>query len=289
MKNKFSRREVLGLGLGAAVVGVNSHAISAAKTNPLSSQQEANQMTSLSEFNKYGEELEKFLMLRTSPIAVKMLEKEEDIPKDSIRPKKDRGYHLAQCQAFAMSRREGATVAMLKEDNWCPTAVMAYGLVERPESVTQWSHPYDCFEHGKYIGIVTAPLKSATYIPDVVIVYSKPAQLRGLLLSMKVEDVPLVQGHFFPPSCGWSVVNPMKTGKYWVVVPDPGEYQRALTEEGDMMFSIPQSKMPVLMAGMRQNEHGAFSYRDHQMFMLPDFPLPDFYKEMFKSWGMDTE
>ena len=55
------------------------------------------------------------------------------------------------------------------------------------------------------------------------------------------------------------------------------------------MFSVPQSKMPLMMAGMRENERGPFSYRDHHMFMLPDFELPDFYKEMFKSWGMDTE
>ena len=289
MKNMYSRREALRLGLGTAVLGASSHPISAAKTESIPKQQEGNRMTSLSEYNKYGEELEKYLLLRTSPIAVKMLEKEGDIPKEAIRPKKDRGYHLAQCQAFALSRREGTTVAMLKQDNWCPTAVMAYGLVEKPESVDKWSHPYDCFEYGKYIGIVTAPLKSATFIPDVVIIYAKPAQLRGLLLSMKVGDVSLVKGHFFPPSCGWSVVNPMKTGEYWLVIPDPGEYQRALTEEGDMMFSVPQNKMQVMMAGLKQNEHGAFSYRDHQMFMMPDFPLPDFYREMFKSWGMDTE
>jgi len=289
VKNKYSRREVLGLGLGAAVMGVNSHAVSAAATELNPNQQEANQMSTLSDFNKYGEELERQLMLRTSPIAVKMLKKEADIPKEAIRPKKDRGYHLAQCQAFALSRREGITVAMLKEDNWCPTAVMAYGLVKRPESVEKWTHPYDCFEYGKYVGIVTAPLKTATFMPDVVIIYSKPAQLRGLLLSMKVADVPLVQGHFFPPSCGWSVVNPMKTDKCWVVMPDPGEYQRALTEEGDMMFSVPQSKMQMMMAGMKQNEHGPFSYRDHHMFMMPDFELPDFYKDMFKDWGMDTE
>ena len=246
-------------------------------------------MATVSEFNRYGEELEKSLILRTSPIAVKMLEKEADIPKEAIRPKKDRKYHIAQCQAFALSRREGTTVAMLKEDHWCPTALMAYGLVKRPESVEKWSHPYDCFEYGKYIGMVTAPLKKATYIPDVVIIYAKPAQLRGLLLSMKVEDVPTVSGHFFPPSCGYSVVNPMKTGQYWVVMPDPGEYQRALTEEGDMMFSVPQSKMQVMMAGLEKNEHGAFAYKDHSMFMQPDFEQPDFYKEMFKSWGLDTK
>ena len=59
-------------------------------------------MTTLKEYNSYGEDLERLLRLRTSPIAVKMLEKEEDIPEGAIRPKKDRGYHLAKCQAFAM-------------------------------------------------------------------------------------------------------------------------------------------------------------------------------------------
>jgi uncharacterized protein (DUF169 family) len=290
VKNKYSRREALGWGLGAAVLGAYGHKVSAAETEGIPNRQEVSQMATLSEFNQYGEELEKQLMLRTSPIAVKMLEKEADIPKEAVRPKKDRGQHIAQCQAFAMSRREGTTVAMLKEDNWCPTSVMAYGLVKRPESVEKWTHPYDCFEVGKYVGIVTAPLKRAAFVPDVVIIYAKPAQLRGLLLSaMKVEEVPQVQGHFFPPSCGWSVVAPMKTGKYWVVIPDPGEYQRALTEEGDMMFSVPQSRIQAMMAGLKQNEHGPFSYRDHQMFMMPDFPVPDFYKDLFKSWGMDTE
>ncbi len=289
MKSKYSRREALQFGLGAAVLGVSRQATPVLKAEPKPGPKEGNRMATMSEFNKYGEELENALILRTSPIAVKMLEKESDIPKEAIRPKKDRKYHIAQCQAFALSRREGTTVAMLKEDHWCPAAPMAYGLVKRPESVQTSSHPYDCFEYGKYIGIVTAPLKKAAYIPDVVILWAKPAQLRGLLLSMKIEDVPQVGGHFFPPSCAWSVVNPMKTGQYWVVLPDPGEYQRALTEEGDMMFSIPQNKMQILMAGLKANEHGPFAYREHSMFMQPDFEQPQFYKDMFKGWGLDTK
>jgi uncharacterized protein (DUF169 family) len=284
LKNKYSRREALKIGMSTAALGVTGSAISAAMDTS-SNPQEVKPMSQISEFNKYGEELEKTLILRTSPIAVKMIEKELDIPKGAIRPKKDKGYHLAQCQAFALSRREGMTVAMLKEDNWCPTSVIAYGLEKKPESLAKWVHPYECFERGKYIGIVSAPLKSANFLPDVVITYLKPAQLRGLLLSMKVEDVPQVSGHFFPPSCGWSVVEPMKTGKYWVVIPDPGEYQRALTEEGDMMFSVPQSKMSILMAGLKNG--GMFSYREHNMVMQPDFEQPAFYKDLFKSWGVE--
>ena len=284
MENKYSRREMLGLGVGAAALG--AYGIANAATG---NEKKTEPDSVLNENNRYGGDLERILLLRSSPVAVKMLKTEEDIPKGAFRPKKDKGQHLAQCQAIAMSRRDKTTVAMLKEDHWCPTAVMAYGLVEKPESVNQWSHPYDCFEHGKYIGMVTAPLQSATFTPDVVIVYAKPSQLRALLLSMKIEDVPEVKHHFFPPSCGWSVVNPIKDGKYRIVLPDPGEYQRALTDEGDLIFSIPQSKMQTMMAGLTQSENGFFSYRDHQMFMQTDFPLPDFYKQMFKSWGMDTE
>ena len=244
-------------------------------------------MTSLTKFHRYGEELENYLLLRRSPIAVKMLEKESDIPPQAVRPKRDRGYHLAQCQAFAMSSRELTTVAMLKEDHWCPAPLIAYGMVTKPASVASNSHPYDCFDYGKYLGIVTAPLKRTTFEPDVVIVYSNTAQLRGLLLSLNIEDVPLVKGHFFPPSCAWAVVNPMITGFYWVVLPDPGEYQRALTGEGDMMFAVPQNRLDALMACVKNNEHGPFAYRDHYMFMQPDFPRPEFYKELFRSWGLE--
>jgi len=90
-------------------------------------------VTTLDELRRAGEALEKTLLLRTLPLAVKLLENEDDIPEGAMRPKKDRGVHLAQCQAFAMSRREGATVAVLKEDNWCWAPLIGYGLVEPPD------------------------------------------------------------------------------------------------------------------------------------------------------------
>src|SRR4030042_1404685 len=143
-------------------------------------------MPTIKEYNQYGEELENLLGLQTSPIAVKMLEKETDVPEGATRPKKDRGYHLAQCQAFAMSRREKTAVAMLKEDNWCPGAVLSYGLVPKPDDPggrAQTNGEY--FEYGKYIGILTAPLKSAAFEPDAVIIYCDTNQLRILLLALK--------------------------------------------------------------------------------------------------------
>jgi uncharacterized protein (DUF169 family) len=245
-------------------------------------------MTTVKEFNRYGEDLEKILLLRTSPVAVKMLEKEADVPAGAVRPKKDRGYHLSQCQAFAVSRREGAMVAMLKEDHWCPAALMAYGMVPPPKQRSPaQGHPYETFDYGKYVGIVTAPLKTAPFKPDVVIIYSNTSQLRSLLLSLSFAAVPEVNGRYFPPSCAHAVVTPMLKGGYWVVLPDPGEYQRALCDEGEMMFAVPAAKLPDLIAGLERFQSQGFAYRNNYYFMLPDFPRPDFYKAMFKEWGLE--
>ena len=48
-----------------------------------------NIMTELSDYNSYGEKLESHFSLRTSPMAVKMLETEDGIPEGAIRPSKD--------------------------------------------------------------------------------------------------------------------------------------------------------------------------------------------------------
>ena len=94
-------------------------------------------MLSLSDFNSFGEEIERRLLLRTSPIAIKLLETEKDIPEGALRPKRDLGFHLGLCQAFAMSRRERKTVAMLKGDHWCYLPVIAFGLAEPPDFFLQ--------------------------------------------------------------------------------------------------------------------------------------------------------
>jgi uncharacterized protein (DUF169 family) len=284
MKRDYTRREVLGVGLGAAALATAGAAIS----NVSAAQPEKDSSSELNHLNKFGDELETFLVLRTSPIAVKMLEEEAEIPKEAFRPKRDGGYHIAQCQAFGMSRREGKAVAMLKEDHWCPTALMAYGMVEKPASMGAWAESFMSFETGKYIGILTAPLKSATFIPDVTLIYLNPAQLRGVLMPIMFGGQSQVTTHLMLPSCGHAVVDPIKTGNYCVVLPDPGEYQRALAAEEEMILAIPHQKMEGFMAGLKRGGK-MYSHREQYMAMHPDFEQPQFYKDMFKAWGLDAE
>ncbi len=87
-------------------------------------------MGSLDILHNHAESLEKMLRLKTFPIAVKLLEKEEDIPEVAKRPRRDYGYRLLTCQSFSESRRAGATIAQTKEEMWCFEAAMGYGFIE---------------------------------------------------------------------------------------------------------------------------------------------------------------
>lgn len=262
-------------------------------------------MTTLNEYKNYGEEIEKMLMLKSSPIAIKMLEKEEDIPQGAIRPKRDHGYHLAQCQAFAMSRRgRKATIAMLLEDSWCPAPVSAYGMAEPREKINGFPYMIEnekadkalCakspqFEHGKYIGIVSAPLKMTSFEPDLVMVYSNTAQLRSLLLAVKYKEGILVSSEFDPlRSCVFAVIPVIQNGQFRITLPDTGEQYRTMSGEDEIIFSIPRNKIQEVVSGLahfegmtRDNVH-RYSHLDFDYH--PDFPQPPTYKEMFKTWGI---
>ena len=249
-------------------------------------------MTTLKEYNSLGEELEKLLILRTSPLAIKMLEKESDIPLGAIRPKRDRHYHIAQCQAFALSRRERECIAMLKEDSWCWAPLVAYGLVD-------WKTGADIilpkgqaellphFEIGRYAGIVSAPLRTANFEPDLVLVYSNTAQLRNMIQVVKDREKTLVTSQFDPiDSCVYSVVPVILNGQYRITLPDPGECKRAMAGEDEIIFSIPQNKIEMIVTGLQRAEEHKRGYTHPGLELTADFPQPEFYTKLFKLWEL---
>ena len=262
---------------------------------------------SIDKFKAYGKELEEVLLLRTAPLAIKFLEKEEDIPKDAIRPKKDRGEHLALCQAFALSRRRKETIAMFAEDHWCWAPLLGFGLVEPHdffmsgnavfpfmvkdlEKAKKISEKFPRIEKGKYAGLVSAPLSNTSFEPDLVLIYSNTTQLRTILLSVKYTEGELVRSEFDPiDSCVYSIVPVLKNREYRITLPDPGEYERALAGEDEIIFSLPREKVEDLVMGLRHFAEMGLGYTQATQVMRPNFPRPDFYKKMFKDWGLDEE
>jgi uncharacterized protein (DUF169 family) len=185
--------------------------------------------------------------------------------------------------------------------------LIGYGLVEMPELFSEGdlffphfvesreaaknlTEAFPRLEYGKYIGIVSAPLKVASFEPDLVLIYSNAAQLRTILLAVKYKEGTLVPSVFDPiDSCVFSIVPVLQSGEYRITIPDPGEYERALTGEDLIIFSVPGDKVETLMLGLGHFGEIKLGYTDLAMVMRPDFPQPEFYKMLFGMWGLDVQ
>lgn len=263
-------------------------------------------MTKLDKLNGYGEEMERRLQLRTSPFAVKLLEKEEDIPQGTIRPKRDLGIHLGLCQAFAMSRREGKQVAMLKEDHWCYPPVIALGLAEVPEFILEGNIDYPQrvadleaakrlartslrLELGKYAGTVSAPLKTASFEPDLVVIYCNSAQLRCLLTAIKYKEGYQVTSTLEPGgACVQATVPTILSGECNVAIPCMGDRKVGLARDDEMIFSVPESMLEDLMLGLMHLDEINSGYAGTVPTMKPEYPLYKPYVKVGKILGMEV-
>ena len=235
-------------------------------------------------FNTYGSDLEKILYLKTYPIAIKMLKSESEVPKGAVRPKKDRGEHYAMCQAFAVVRRQGMTLAMFIEDHWCFEPVISYGLVETPQdyldgftnsffiadkgAAAKHAREMTRIPVGKYPGMVLGPLKTANFVPDLTMIYSNTAQLRHLLFSLRYLNGTQVTSTIDPiGSCVHSVVPSLLDDECYVTVPDPGDYERANAQDDEMIFTVPEEKLAD--ESVHQGSSSAMS-QDNPLFFLHD-------------------
>ena len=300
----FTRRDfVAGAAAAGAAVAGSSRLAGLAQTGAAQSAGPADSPFAI--FNAYGNDLERVLFLRTYPIAIKMLKSENEIPKGAVRPKKDRGEHYAMCQAFAVARRQGMTLAMFLEDHWCFEPIISYGLVETPQDYkdgfasaffitdkeaarkrgSQMSH----LSAGKYPGMVLGPLKTANYVPDLTMIYSNTGQLRHMLLCLMYNNGYQVTSTLDPiGSCVHSVVPSLLTGECKVTVPDPGDFERGMAEEDEMILTVPTAKLKELMDGVYHYEKSNRGYKSYGRLIRTDFPQPPFYQEYFKKWGLDA-
>lgn len=263
-------------------------------------------MYKLNDFNIAGQELEDRLHLRSAPIAFKLIE-EAEIPEGCLRPS-EKGTHHALCQSFAAVRRSRSSFALFKEDHWCLWPLISFRNVDLDEhdvaylgSMQFIKDPKQSLEfynknfpmidlNKKKAGIAIAPLAACTFEPDVIVIYCIPAQLRQLLMAAKFNDalVPNAALHTVN-SCGAAVL-PIINGEtdYNVAIPDPGEFERSLAWDDEMIFSVSAKKLESLMDAIRDITEMGFGYKQLAYDMNLEYPRAEFYNKMFEKWGLPT-
>jgi uncharacterized protein (DUF169 family) len=255
----------------------------------------------MNEFNEYGRRIEEQIRPITYPLAVKMMEDERDLPADAKRPRRDFGACVSTCQCLSLSRRFGITVAQLFEDMWCPEPVIGFGLSEPPryfmegrtrypdgvetlEAGANWAREFPRFKAGKYVGLVSAPLKSADFEPDVAVMYCNSAQLLKLLLGIAYKDgrdvATVLGGH---SACVYAIVPAMLKGECQVSVPCRGDRGYAGAQDDEMIFSVPRDKIGELASGLEQRGTGSVPTR---FSMAVEYKLSPSYAKVAQLMGM---
>lgn len=264
-------------------------------------------MGNIKEMNKKRtEELNYYIRPQTFPVAVKMYESEEQLPKGVKRPGKDFGYRVSGCQGISLSRKYGWSVAMGKDDLFCAGMIILGfveagdyflgklwidgGYVETLEDAKRTAETILRFDYGKYQTILFTPLFRADFEPDEVMIYGNPAQM-----------VRLVQGSLYKgggmltsvsngvSDCAQSLVRPLVSGECQLVLSGIGNRIYAATEKDEMCFTIPWQKMDDVLEGLKGNHAKGLRYPIPTVANYKNTGLADLYSAMFDQAGIPID
>ena len=261
-------------------------------------------MINLDEIHDLGLKIEELLRLQSYPIALKMLEKGDKTPKQAIKPTRDWGHHISFCQALALTRRQGYTIVLSKEDMWCFEPVVGLGFVEPPKRFldgwnrypdtssslkagAKWAKNMPRFEYGKYDRVITAPLHDTTFIPDIFILYGEPAKMTQIMLAkiwLDGEDINTrLSSH---AACVYYVVPTIKENRWNISLPCGGDLRRAACETNNMIFSAPIEVLKDLYEGLKAIKEEKLGL-PLNLSLAIEYNLPESYVEIGKIIGME--
>ncbi len=250
--------------------------------------------------------LEKLLRLKTKPITIKMIRNEEQIPEYAVRPVKNIGRRLALCQSFAQARRQGQTLAMLKEDNWCFEPVIGLGFAPPPEEFldgenrypgtaktkaagSRWAKQMPRLRTNKYIGIVISPLEKTVMNPDLIIIYCDPSQLTQILIAVNWIDgrdvSSILSGH---AGCVYAIVPAIQNRDFSITIPCMGDRARAAAQEYELIFSLPWERAQDLLDGLKTIEANKPLFPIDYNLRL-EYQLEKSYQKLGKKVGLHIE
>ena len=256
------------------------------------------------QMHEQAKELEDLLRLQSMPIALKMLGSEKEIPENAVRPLRNMGHRLSFCQALALTRRRGLTIAETLEDMWCFEPVVGLGFVAPPQRFLEghnrypasastldagatWARNMPRFDYPTYSAVVTAPLETASFLPDILMLYGSPAVMTQVMLAKNWLDgkdiLTAMTGH---AACVYYVVPALKQQEWRMSIPCGGDLRRTGCDDFSMVFSAPTSVLGDLLAGLRAIRDTGCGLPSSPSFAI-EYPLEEAYVEIGKSIGMD--
>jgi len=209
------------------------------------------------ELRQVNEALQLYIRPQTFPIALKLCRSESEIPERVRMPMRDLGYQIALCQAIGLARRFRWPMAVGKEDQCCAGGASAMGFIaDRPEDDRAKR-----LEYGKYTHLLVAPTEAADFDPDVIAIYGSSAQIMRLVQAARrgvesgVSAVATGGG-----DCGDIVARTTLSEECQCILPSGGDRAFGGTQDHEMIFSMPPSKVEAVLKGLEESHRAGFRY-----------------------------
>jgi MtaA/CmuA family methyltransferase len=248
-------------------------------------------------------ELATYVRPQTFPVAIRMLRPGEPIPERAKRPARDFKKLSMNCQVIDMARRYGWTIALTRDDHICSLGIAALGFekpthlhtsgtlcegmyTETKEAGQRSEAAVDRFPAGEYDALLVAPLDRATFEPHLVCVYGNPAQVMRLTqAALWKRGGKLTSGFSGRVVCADIIVTTLQTGEPQVILPCSGDRIFGQTQDHEMAFTIPWSRIEEVIEGLRGTHQGGIRYPITQ-FMEYEAKLPPRYLEANRVWDV---
>jgi uncharacterized protein (DUF169 family) len=207
-----------------------------------------------------NETLNMYIRPQTFPVAIKLYGAQETLPAKVRMPVKDLGYPITLCQGIALSRRYGWAMAVGKEDQCCIGGQATMGFMDNPPQGglmdAEKRH-----EPGKYRYMVSAPIDRADFEPDLICLYVNSAQ------AMRLAQAANSGGGGMAPTaatglgdCGDIMAGTVKKDLCQFILPSGGDRVFGSTQDHEVIFTIPKSKMELMMKGLEDTHKAGFRY-----------------------------
>ena len=252
----------------------------------------------------FAREIETHIRPASFPVAAKLLGPDDPVPEKARRPARDLKIQIAICQAVAMARRYGWTLAVGAEDVNCVLTKTAFGLapltehftsghlacgmyVESLDAGARTEAATERLPAGKYKHLLVAPAARADFLPDALIIYGNSAQVLRLVTgALWKRGGALTSSFTGRVDCSDEIIRTILTNDYQVILPCYGDRVFAHTEDWEMAFALPGSKMDELVEGLVGTHKGGIRY-PIPAFLRFTPQYPDHYYELERIWAAD--
>lgn len=212
--------------------------------------------------------LNTYIRPQTFPVAVKLCHSAEELPEKTRIPSRDLKIKIPLCQGISMARRYGWAIAIGKEDESCPFGALTLGFVpprqdyldgsayalSTKEAAAKTANSLSRLEYGKYAYLYATPLHRATLEPDLIIVYGNPAQVGRLIqATLLSRGGALVTPSVGGIACSSIIARTINEDECQYVVAGAGDRIFALTQDDEMAFTMPLSKVELTLKSLEES------------------------------------